>query len=139
MVSYVSKRLTMLSSIRLLIADDDAAIRAALRQLLHDHYEVVGEAENGLEAVEAAEHLRPDIVLLDISMPVMGGLPAARRMKSSLPEVRIIFVSHHPEPAYIKEAFSSGANGYVLKRLVVSDLEPAIQEVAAGRNFRSAT
>lgn len=123
---------------RLLIADDDAAIRDMLRHYVEGGYQIVGEAENGLEAVNAAERLQPDIVLLDISMPVMGGFAAARRLKEKMPTLLIIFVSQHPDPSYMDEAFRSGASGYVLKRLAVRDLTAAIEEVRAGGTFRSA-
>ena len=123
---------------RLLIADDDAATRALIRDSVEDGCEVVGEAENGLEAVNAAEQLHPDIVLLDISMPIMGGFTAAKQLKERMPDLVIIFVTQYPEPAYIEEAFRLGARGYVLKRLAVRDLVPAIDEVRAGGTFCSA-
>ncbi len=129
----------MSQSTRLLIADDDAAIRDMIRHYVERACEIVGEAENGLEAVNAAERLRPDIVLLDISMPVMGGFAAARQLKEKMPTVRIIFVSQHPDAAYIDEAFRVGASGYVLKRSALRDLTAAIEEVRAGGTFRSAT
>jgi DNA-binding NarL/FixJ family response regulator len=125
-------------SMRLLIADDDAATRALIRDSVEDGCEVVGEAENGLEAVNAAEQLHPDIVLLDISMPIMGGFTAAKQLKERMPDLVIIFVTQYPEPAYIEEAFRLGARGYVLKRLAVRDLVPAIDEVRAGGTFCSA-
>jgi|SRR5438067_7975850 DNA-binding NarL/FixJ family response regulator len=126
-------------STRLLIADDDAAARAMIRDFLEKDWEIVGEAENGAEAVNAAEQLRPDIVLMDISMPVMGGFAAAKELKEKMPGLLIIFVSQHPDTAYIEEAFRIGASGYVLKRLAVRDLTAAIEHVRAGGTFRSAT
>ncbi len=128
----------MSQSLRLLIVDDDAAIRDMIRQSVDHSCEIVGEAENGLEAVNAAEQLRPDIVLLDISMPVMGGFAAARQLKEKMPNLLIIFVSQHPDASYIDEAFRVGASGYVLKRSAVRDLTTAVEEVRAGRTFRSA-
>jgi DNA-binding NarL/FixJ family response regulator len=127
-----------MQSTRLLIADDDAGIRAMIRDSVEDRCEVVGEAENGLEAVNAAEQLRPDIVLLDISMPVMGGFAAARQLKEKMPALAIIFVTQYPDAAYMEEAFRLGASGYVLKRLAIRDLTAAIEEVRAGGTFRSA-
>jgi len=126
-----------MQSTRLLIADDDAAIRAMIRDFLENGCEIVGEAENGLEAVNAAEQLHPDIVLLDISMPVMGGFTAAKQLKQRMPSLAIIFVTQYPDPAYIEEAFRLGASGYVLKGSAVRDLVPAIDEVRAGGTFRS--
>jgi len=128
---------TDMHSTRLLIADDDAAIRAMIRDFVENGCEIVGEAENGLEAVNAAEQLHPDIVLLDISMPVMGGFTAAKQLKERMPSLAIIFVSQYPDPAYIEEAFRLGASGYVLKGSAVRDLVPAIDEVRAGGTFRS--
>lgn len=121
---------------RLLIADDDALVREMLRKTVEADSEIVGEASNGVEAIDAAERLRPDLLLLDISMPVMGGFEAARRLRD-LPGLRIVFVSHYAENAYADEAFSSGARGYVLKRALITELREAIREVLAGRLFRS--
>ncbi len=123
---------------RLLIADDDSAIRAMIRHFL-EAYEIVGEAANGAEAVEAAERLQPDIILLDISMPVMSGFVAARRLKETMPYLPIIFLTHYADPAFIDEAFRLGANAYVLKRLAVHDLATAIERVSTGETFRSAS
>lgn len=125
-------------SLRLLIADDDAGIRDMIRHHVESGYEIVGEAENGLEAVNAAERLRPDIVLLDISMPVMGGFAAARQLKEKMPNLLIIFVSQHPDASYMDEAFRAGASGYVLKQSAIRDLTTAIEQVRAGGTFRSA-
>ncbi len=122
---------------RLLIADDDALVREMLRKTVEADSEIVGEASNGLEAVAAAEQLRPDLVLLDVSMPVMGGFEAARRLHDRLPGLLIVFVSQHAEVAYADKAFSSGARGYVLKRAVIGELRDAIREVLAGGLFRS--
>jgi DNA-binding NarL/FixJ family response regulator len=120
-----------------LIADDDALVREMLRKTIEEDSEIVGEASNGLEAVAAAERLRPDVVLLDISMPVMGGFEAARRLRELLPDLLIVFVSQYAETAYADEAFSSGARGYVLKRGLIGEIRDAIREVLAGRLFRS--
>ncbi len=129
---------TVSQSPRLLIADDDAVIRDMIRHHVGGGYEIVGEAENGLEAVNAAERLQPDIVLLDISMPVMGGFAAARQLKEKMPNLLIIFVSQHPDSSYMDEAFRAGASGYVLKRSAIRDLTIAIEQVRAGGTFRSA-
>ena len=124
--------------LRLLIVDDDALVRWSLRQLLVAmNQDVVGEAEDGQAGIESAVRLRPDMVLLDVSMPIMGGFEAARRLHESLPELHIIFVSQHVESAYADEAFRCGAKGYVLKRAATAELPEAIHNAEAGRFFRS--
>jgi DNA-binding NarL/FixJ family response regulator len=99
--------------------------------------EIVGEAENGLAGIQADEELKPDVVLLDISMPVMDGFLAAESLKSSRPDVHIIFVSQHAERSYIEKAFRVGAEGYVLKTSAAEELITALREVLAGRTFSS--
>lgn len=128
----------MTGSPRLLIVDDDSNIRELLRLSLENECNIVGEADNGLKAIEANEELQPDVVLLDVSMPVMDGFVAAKRLKKATPDVHIIFVSQHGEPAYVDEAFRIGAEGYVLKMSAIRELMTAIREVLAGRRFRSA-
>lgn len=124
--------------LRLLIVDDDASVRLALRRLLVAmNQDVVGEAEDGQTGIDSAVRLRPDIILLDISMPVMGGFEAARQLHESLPEMPIIFISQHVESAYADEAFRCGAKGYVLKRAATTELPEAIHNAEAGRVFRS--
>lgn len=120
----------------LVIADDDEAMRYLLRRLMRG-YEVVGEAANGQEAVAAVKRLSPDVVLMDVSMPVMNGFEAARAILEHRPEVHIIFVSMHTGAAYADEAFRIGAKGYVLKRSAASEVGAAVIAVLAGHSFRS--
>ena len=119
-----------------LIVDDDEAVRYLLRCLMGG-YEVVGEAANGQEAVAAAERLSPNVVLMDVSMPVMNGFEAARAILEHRPEVHIIFVSMHTAAAYADEAFRIGAKGYVLKCSAASEVAAAVNAVLAGHPFRS--
>jgi DNA-binding NarL/FixJ family response regulator len=100
---------------RLLIADDHESMRYMFKLLAEAECEVVGEAENGQEAVEAAERLSPDLLLMDVSMPVMGGFEAARLLRERLPELCIILMSQHAQRAYADEALRLGVKGYVLK------------------------
>ena len=124
--------------LRLLIVDDDASVRLALRRLLMAmDQDVVGEAEDGQAGIDSAVRLRPDMVLLDVSMPVMSGFEAARQLHESLPEMPIIFISQHVESTYADEAFRCGAKGYVLKRAATTELPEAIHDAEAGRVFRS--
>jgi two-component system nitrate/nitrite response regulator NarL len=127
-----------LEKIRLIIVDDDAAIRYGLRAVAEDlGAEVLAEAENGRIGVEQAERLRPELVLLDVSMPVMGGFAAARQLRACLPEVRIIFVSHHRERAYIEEALQLGVHGYIWKQEAATELGHAMETVMSGGSFVS--
>jgi two-component system nitrate/nitrite response regulator NarL len=99
--------------------------------------EVIAEADDGLAALQAAEVLRPDLVFLDISMPVLNGFQAAVRFQRNLPTVRIIFVSNHSDRAYVEKAFESGAEGYVLKGSAVFQISQAIEAVMGGGTFRA--
>jgi signal transduction histidine kinase/ActR/RegA family two-component response regulator len=122
---------------RLLICDDDPEIRSLLVDLVTPGCEVVGEARDGQEAIDLALRLVPDLMLLDISMPGMGGLEVARLLRERLPRIRIIFVTEKRERSYVDQAFALGAQGYVLKSMAASELPIALREVSAGREFRS--
>jgi DNA-binding NarL/FixJ family response regulator len=124
---------------RLLIVDDSADIRSWLRQIAEaNHFGVAGEAETGEKALEMVRRLDLDLVLLDVSMPVMGGFETARHLKEIAPEVSIIFVSQHSDRAYVDEAFRLGARGYVLKSNVATELREAIECVLNNQTYRSA-
>lgn len=123
---------------RVVVAEDNSVLRYSLKLILESLYEVVGEAENGRVAVDLVEALRPDAILLDISMPVMNGFEAARLIRESQPKVRIIVVSSYSEAALIEEAFRSGAHGYVVKRSAVSQLLQALEDTLNGKDFRPA-
>ncbi len=124
--------------LQLLIVDDDAVLRSMLRYIVESNaHFVVGEAENGQAGVTAAESLKPDLVLLDVSMPLMGGFPAARLLNVRMPDVPIIFVTQHTDRFYVEEAFQCGAKGYVIKRAAVTELPSAIDTVMKGQVFCS--
>ncbi len=120
---------------RVLLADDHTLVLEGLRRLLEDRCELVGMVEDGRALVEAAPKLSPDIVLLDISMPLLNGLDAARRLRTLVPDTRIIFLTMHADPTYASEAFDAGAAGYLLKRSAASELNVAIATVLAGRKY----
>ncbi len=120
--------------IRLLIADDHGVLRAGLRALLsaEPNLEVVGEAETGEEALHQAEALRPDVVLLDISMPGPGGIEVTRQIKARLPDVRVLILTVHEDETLLREALRAGAAGYIVKRAVEEELIAAILAVWRG-------
>lgn len=122
-----------------LLADDHPMIRGGIRSLLEDleDFEVVYEAENGKEAVKKTLEIRPDMIILDISMPEMTGIEAIGIIKKTYPNALILILSMHDEPHYIMEVLKSGANGYVLKNAGKSELEKAILAVADGETFYS--
>lgn len=120
---------------RVLLADDHRLMLEGLQRLLHDHYEVVGAVEDGRAAVEAALQLRPDLILLDISMPVLNGFEVARQLKSRVPECRIIFLTMHADPMYATEAFRAGGAGYILKRSAATELIHAVEVILEGKPY----
>jgi YesN/AraC family two-component response regulator len=110
------ERVSELRPTRIVIADDDALLRSTIRRLLERYgHQVVGEAYDGATAIEIAENVKPDLILLDVSMPVMDGFEAARVVKERMPEVRLIFVSGHSDPHHHEEAVRLGASDYIPK------------------------
>lgn len=120
---------------QLLLADDHKLMLEGLCSLLERDFELVGTAEDGRALVAAAEELKPDVILLDISMPLLNGLDAARQLKKRLPGVRLIFVTMHADADYVREAFRAGAAGYILKRSAGSELVTAVREVMRGHFY----
>ncbi len=123
--------------IRILIADDHGVIRAGLRALLEKEpgLQVVGEAADGREALERALELRPDILLLDITMPGLDGVEVTRRLHQAQPGVRVLILTLHEGVSMLREALASGAAGYIVKRAVDTELLGAIQAVARGEIY----
>jgi DNA-binding NarL/FixJ family response regulator len=119
---------------RVLLADDHDVVRQGFRLVLGSQpdIEVVGEAPNGREAIEQARRLRPDLVLMDVTMPVMDGLEATRRIKAEMPGVCVLMFTSHEEPEYLLGAIEAGAAGYVLKGAPVSRLIGAIRRAVQG-------
>jgi len=121
-------------AIRILIADDHGLLRAGLRALLNaeDGFTVLGAARDSAEVLELATELRPDVVLMDISMPGTGGIEATRRLKEQFPSVHVLILTIHEDKGLLREAIQAGADGYILKRAVESELIAAIQAVMRG-------
>jgi DNA-binding NarL/FixJ family response regulator len=121
-------------SIRILIADDHGVLRAGLRALLNaeSDLEVVGEAANGHDTLRLAGELRPDVILLDISMPDPDGIEVIRQLKEELPDTRMLILTVHEDASLLREAIRTGATGYVIKHAVESDLINAIHAVWRG-------
>jgi two-component system response regulator NreC len=124
---------------KVLIADDHIIVREGLKKLLDNEPDitVVGEATDGIEAIEKAKSLRPDIVVLDIAMPRLSGLEAVHLIKEALPEVKIVVLSMHKREAYVHQVFSSGALGYVLKASPSEEILEAIRTAYRGEYFLS--
>lgn len=120
---------------RLLLADDHNLMVEGLRKLLEPEFEVVGTVDNGHDLLTAAESLQPDIILIDISMPLCNGLDAARRLRQAGIGARLVFVTMHTDPEYVREAFRAGASGYLIKRAAGSELLVALREVFRGRPY----
>ena len=127
----------MADKLRVLIADDHTIVRAGVRLLLEAEtdMEVVGEALNGEEAVALAESLRPDVILMDIAMPGVGGLEATRQIKARMPEVAVVVLTMHRSDEYFFEMLKAGASGYVLKGAETNELVSAIRTVGRGDVF----
>jgi DNA-binding NarL/FixJ family response regulator len=125
--------------LRLLIADDHGIVRSGVRMLIDRQadMQVVAEAEDGVDAVEQAIGERPDVAVLDVAMPRMTGIQAAREIKAHAPDTSVLLLSMHDDERYLFEALQAGASGYVLKRAADSDLVDAVRAVAAGRPFVS--
>jgi PAS domain S-box-containing protein len=123
---------------RLLIGDDHPLFASGVAKLLEETHEVVGTVGDGLALVRAAEQMNPDLVLVDISMPVMNGFDAARKIRRSVPRAKLLFLSTYSSADYVDEAFKAGADGYLVKHAALSELPIAIAAVLEGRQYRSA-
>ena len=121
--------------IRVLLGDDHAFILDGVRAALRAEYEVVGQANNGRALVEAAERLQPDLVILDISMPLLNGFESAKQIRKIRPSAKLIFLSQHLNPAYLRHALKLGATGYVLKSDTSEELDRAIRTVLRGETY----
>src|SRR5580704_11798878 len=123
--------------LRILLADDHAMVRKGFRLILsaQSDMQIVGEASNGREAVELAEKLHPDVVVMDVTMPELNGIEATRRIAESAPRTRVLALSMHKDSVYVREILRAGARGYLLKDSADADLIAAVRSVAKGEGY----
>ena len=126
--------------LKILVADDHGIVRSGLKMLIERQggMNVVAEAEDGVDAVAAAQRSRPDVAILDVAMPRMTGIQAAREIRAHCPDTAVLLLSMHDDERYVHDALRAGASGYVLKRQADAELIEAVREVAAGGRFVSA-
>ena len=129
----------MSDRVKILLADDHTIVRQGLKLILSAHadLEVVGEAANGREAVEMAGKLRPDLVLMDVQMPELNGIEAAKQMVAANSRIRILALSMHKEAVYVREILKAGARGYILKDAIDTELLNAVRSVSQGNGYIS--
>jgi DNA-binding NarL/FixJ family response regulator len=125
--------------IRVILADDHALVRQGFRRILEDdpRISVVGEASTGLAAVKLAKETHPDVAVMDLSMPELGGIEASAEILKEAPETKILVLSMHSDPAYVRKAFEIGAKGYLLKNAIEVDLTRAVIALAEGGAYMS--
>lgn len=124
-------------TVRILVVDDHPVVRHGLRTLLSSRpeWEIIDEAEDGIEAVEKSDRLKPDVIVLDVSMPRMDGLEACRWIRKNVPDSEVLIVTQDDSPQMMREALGAGARGYVVKSDVANDLLTAVEAVSQHRSF----
>jgi two-component system, NarL family, response regulator NreC len=129
----------MQKKIRILLADDHAMVRQGFRMILaaQPDMEIIGEAGNGREAVELADKLKPDLVVMDVAMPELNGIEATRRIAESSPRTRVLALSMYKDSVYVREILRAGARGFLLKDAIDRDLLAAVRAVASGEGYLS--
>jgi DNA-binding NarL/FixJ family response regulator len=126
-----------MSTVRIVLADDHEVVRAGMKSMIAAHHgiEVVGEARNGEEAIAQARHLKPDVVVMDLSMPVLDGAEATMRLLREFPDVKVLVLTSHADRGSLMRLLEAGAVGYVLKRAAADELVRAIRDVAEGSTY----
>ncbi len=124
-----------MSRLRILLADDHPLVLDGVAKLLEETFDIVGKVEDGRALVAAAKQLRPDVIVTDMTMPLLHGLEASRQLRQLIPASKVIFLTMHADVAYAKEAFEAGASGYLLKRSAASELIDAIHTVVQGQSY----
>ena len=126
-----------MTKIRVLLADDHKIVAEGLRRLLESEFDLIGTCENGTELVEAAERLRPDVIVADISMPILNGIDAVRKIRQSGLDTKVVFLTMHPDVVFATRALDAGGSGYVLKHSASDELITAIHAALRGDVFIS--
>jgi DNA-binding NarL/FixJ family response regulator len=127
----------LLSKVRILLADDHPVVREVVRDALEPTFEIVGTADNGRSLTEAAFRLKPDVIITDISMPILNGIEAVKQIRESGSRAKIIFLTVHSDPEFVRVCVSAGAVGYVVKQELETNLLFAVREALAGRTYLS--
>ena len=123
--------------VRVLLADDHEPVLARVRSVLDDEFEIVGAVTNGHDAVKEVQRLDPDVLVIDISMPILDGLQAVAQLRTTNPRTRVVLLTVHEDQDFVAAAFSAGASAYVTKSHVTTDLVPAIREALEERYYVS--
>ncbi|MHC4255838.1 MAG: response regulator, partial [Planctomycetota bacterium] len=111
-----------MKKVTVILADDHKIILEGLKNLLEEEFEVLGQAEDGRQLLESAQKLHPDVVVVDISMPLLNGIDAVKQLNKTNPDIKVVFLTMHNDAMYAKEAFDAGASGFVLKHSAPSEL-----------------
>ena len=126
-----------MNRIRVLLADDHEDLLRTVESMLVSEFEVVGTVKDGQALLDAAEQLKPEVLVVDISMPIVNGIEAVQRLKESGSQTQVVFLTVHEDTAYVRAALATGAKGYIVKHRLASDLSVAIKEAHAGRLYLS--